>query len=808
MRLSHQWLQRYVQIDMSAEELAERLTFLGLNVDAVDPLCPQLLDKIVMAYIEKVEEMPEGNLFKCTADAGRAGQLTVVSAAPNCRSGVYMPLALTGAELPDGSCVQRQSFGDVLSEGMLCSASELGLELGADDRLIELEESESGAPVKEALGLDDKIFELDLTPNYAAHCQSVLGVARELEAALECEVRISDPVYEVAGEALCVHDAVEVEVAAEELCPRYSAGVMTDVEIGPSSWPLQRDLIASGLRPINNVVDATNWVMLEQGQPLHAFDMDQVTERKLVVRRARDNEQIETLDGEEHKLQQDDLVIADAYRAIGIAGVMGGLNSEVDSDTDQILIESAYFDSRSILRTSRRLQKRTDASMRFEKGRDPQGTVQPLHRVMQILSDGGWGKSTRGIIDVYPQKISRRRLTLNSERVNDLLGTALDMDCMKDYLVRLGFEVQESNSTVDVLVPTWRPDIEGEVGLVEEIARLHGYNEIPSDEPQTAVSGYVPPRDEQVRERLRKFLSGVGFYEMLTDSWLAPQMLEALRVPDEHPHRRLAEVQNPMRREQKYLRTTLVASALEILENNQTSEQFQSVRFFEWAPVYIPEHIPVDSQPQEKQRLVLAASGYQTASSWHESEPEEVDFFYIKGVIDGLMRALHIDDWKVQQSRAYFLHPGRAAEIFVGEESVGCFGELHPEIAEEMGFAQRVCIAELNADIVSKVASLVPKFDQLPSYPASIRDMALVVDVDLTYQKLVKAMREAGGELLESIDLFDVYAGEQVPEGKKSVAYRLTYRATDRTLTDDEVQDYQQHIVTALQEEFSAELRS
>ncbi|MFO8060051.1 MAG: phenylalanine--tRNA ligase subunit beta, partial [Bacillota bacterium] len=424
MWVSYQWLKRYAQIEESPECLAERLTFLGLNVEQVTPVLEHDLDGVVMARILEVERI-EDELMACLVDAGGAGRLRVVSGAPNTRPGIHSPLALPGTRLPDGEVIETRSLRGVRSEGMLCSARELGLELGSPDYLLEVGEATPGSPARTALGLDDSVFDLDLTPNYGVHCQSVLGVVREIAAALQCPVTSPPEDVSVADDAPEIGDLVSIRVVDTDLCPRYTATLATRVEVAPSPWSIQRDLIAAGIRPINNIVDVTNHVMLEYGQPLHAFDLDLVQGGEVIVRRARPGERIITLDGDERVLNGDDLVIADRIRAIGIAGVMGGRNSEITESTRSVLLESAYFEPRSILRTSRRLGLRTEASLRFEKGRDPEGTVGPTRRALRLIADMGAGSPAAGVVDAYPERVPRRIISFRPEQVNRLLGTDL-----------------------------------------------------------------------------------------------------------------------------------------------------------------------------------------------------------------------------------------------------------------------------------------------------------------------------------------------------------------------------------------------
>ncbi len=808
MWISYEWLGRYAQFEDSPQDLADRLTFLGLNVDEVAPVLDHRLDGVVMARILEVEEIAD-DLMLCQVDAGRAGLFQVVSGAPNTRPGIYAPLALPGTELPDGTTIQVRSVQGKQSQGMLCSARELGLDLGAAEYLLEVEEARPGAPTRRELGLDDWVLDLDLTPNYAVHCQSVLGVAREIRAAGGGPAASVQEESTAADDAPGICDLVSIRVADADLCPRYTATLATEVQVAPSPWWMQRDLIASGIRPINNIVDITNHVMLEYGQPLHAFDLDRVQGSEVIVRRARPGEQIITLDGHKRSLEDEDLVIADSIRAIGIAGVMGAQNSEITDSTRRVLLESAYFEPRSILRTSKRLGLRTQASLRFEKGRDPQGTAGPTLRALRWIQEMGAGQPAAGMIDVYPERIPRRRISFRPQQANRLLGTDLDETEMQAYLERFGFEIEGEGDTVQVTVPSWRADVEAEVCLIEEIARLHGYNNIPAAKPLTPVPGYRPPRSEQLTQRMRKFLVGAGFFETVHYSWMSLGMLDRLGAPEGHAHRLAVEVANPMREEQRHLRTTLLGSLLTVLRRNLArDEKEDGFRFFEIGRIYRSETFPPQGLLDEVDCVGLAMTGPRGSGFWQGDDPADLDFYDLKGVVEGIMEVMHIDGWNVAPTESYLLHPGRAAQLMIGGQSAGMFGELHPETAAELDLPGRTYVAEFEIRRLAEAGDLAPKTRPLPAYPASVRDIAIVLEESVTHVEVEQTIRQAAGDLLASISLFDVYRGGAVKEGRKSMAYSLTYRAPDRTLTDAEVERSHERVRDALANKLGAELRS
>ncbi len=796
MKASYRWVRRRSGSEQSPEELAETMTFLGLNVEEIAYLGSRVPAGARMAEILEVERRPDG-LAVCRIDDGAAGA-TVASRAPNVRPGIFVPYVPPGVAMPDGHIVEAVEFGSVISAGILCSAAELGVPGGPSEYLLEVDEAVPGADVVVALGLDDWTFDLDLTPNYATHCQSVIGIAREVSAAEGRRLEI--PVSESPGNA----DAPRADIVIEDsdLCPRYSAVAVSGITVAPSPWWIQRDLLASGVRPINNIVDATNHVMLETGQPLHAFDLDRLGGERIVVRRARAGEKLVTLDGRARTLDPSDLVIADERDPVGLAGVMGGENSEVHEGTSRIILESAHFDATNVLKTARRLGLQTDASLRFEKGCDPEATLRALHDFLELLEEISPASAAGPVEDVRPRDREPVRLPLDAERVNAFLGTELGEDRMRAYLELLGFTACPEG----VEVPSWRADVRIPVDLTEEVARMHGYNEIPASLPRTAVTGYVPGRGPVAEDAAVEYLVGAGFSEIATRSWMPAAYLRVLDPPEDHPHRHLVPVSNPMRDDQSRLRSTLLGDALEVLAAGSARERGAHV--FELSRVYVPRELPPVSLPEEPKRLCLAASGRVRASHWMETDTPPVDFFHLKGVVEGLLGVLAIEEAVMVPSEAYYMYPGRAARVECHGSVLGEFGELHPEIARRADLDSPVVIGEFDFDALVCCAGGVPRVQPAPVYPASGRDIALVVPEETMHREVVRCIEESAGDLLEEIHLFDVYRGDPIPSGSKSMAYHLRYRSPDRTLTDEEVEVFQDRVRGALRRDLGADLRS
>ncbi|MHB0884350.1 MAG: phenylalanine--tRNA ligase subunit beta [Bacillota bacterium] len=845
MLVSYEWLKELVPIgDIAPEELARRLTMAGVTVEKVVPV-DQGVRGVVVGEVKTLEKHPQADkLWVTTIDVAAADgrPLTIVTGADNLTVGCRVPVAVHGSRLPGGRKIERSKLRGVPSEGMLCAMTELIQGEGHDEGegiLILGQDTPLGVDVVPLLGLDDQILELDLTVNYASHCQSMLGVAREVAAVLDRPYQPPRVYVNQEGAKRAV-DLVRIEVPDPDLCPAYAARVVTDIRLRPSPDWMQRRLQRAGVRPINNIVDITNYVMIEYGQPLHAFDYDQVAERRVIVRRARPGEKLVTLDGVERELDPEMPCITDPEKVLGLAGVMGGLNSEVTAATQNILLESAYFAGGSIRRTSRAMGLRSEASARFEKGLDPNGYLPAADRAAMLIEEMKAGVVAPGVAEFKVRPFLPVNIRLRPERVNGLLGTKLSAVDMARYLRRLGFEtdgVNEVRKHFSVTVPTRRPDVSEEVDLVEEVARLYGYDEIATTLPQGAMTSGGQPVLEQWRGRARRVLAGAGLNEILTDSrqtpqahgasrWPAPPTLstaEAAAIPGGIP------IANPMTAEEGVLRSSLVPKMLEVMAYN-TNRRQTDIGLFEINRVYWAKQWPLTELPVEPLMLCIGAVGQFAPKTWN-SPAEEGDFFYLKGLLERLAEGLGLRAPRLVPSNLETLHPARQAAIVAaldGEAGkngnggkngggapiggtdadatpLGWLGEVHPAVAKAYELPGRPLILELNFERFVTLSE--PRtYRSLPPFPQVERDLALVVGDDVPAAQVAEAIIAAGGKLLRTVRLFDRYAGAPVPEGQASLAYSLVYQA-DRTLTDAEVNAAHDKILSALEKKFGARLR-
>jgi len=809
LRVSYQWLKEYVGVDLPPEELAERLTATGVAVERIEyPF--QDLNGLLVGRILRVKEHPNADRLKvCEIEVGDR-VLTVVSGAPNLAEGIYVPVAPTGTVLPGGQVVQEVDFRGVRSEGMVCSPAELGLGDAPEDRagiMILPESVSTGQTLMEALDLDDAVLVLELTPNYAAHCQSMVGVAREVAALGGLTVHLPGVKLEEKPEPAA--DLIEIEVQAPDLCPRYTARVIDGVKVKPSPGWMQRRLRAAGIRPINNIVDVTNYVMIEYGQPLHAFDYERLRNRKILVRRARPGEKLVTLDGVERELGQDDLVIADAERAIGLAGIMGGENTEVTEETTTILLESAHFNRQAIARTSRRLGLRTEASIRFEKGVDPEGTVLAADRAAYLYQVLGVGQVLKGAVDIYPRPVLPARVKLRPDWVNEILGLQLSGDEIRQALARLGFEVQGAGrGEFTVIVPTWRADVEREVDLVEEVARMYGYDRIPTTLPVGPMGRRQRDQWSIFIERIRRVVVAAGLQEIVTYSFIDPSSYRRLRLDARTgaAEQSWVRLSNPLTEDQSVMRTTLLPSMLNTLAYNY-SRGNEDLAFYEVGTVYLADEGGEDGLPREGVRLVVAAAGRTAPAHWLE-KPARADFYYLKGIWEVLARDLGLHEVEFEPSDHAVFHPTRQAVIQVQGQQVGVLGEVHPGVVEDCNLPERTVVMEVDLDVLVGLADFGRKHRALPRFPATTRDLSVMVPEDVPAARITRAIQEGGGELLERVVLFDVYRGSPVPEGYRSLAFSMVYRAGDRTLTDEEVDQVHDRVRQKLENEFRVRLRS
>ncbi len=819
MRVSLKWLRDYVDIALSARELGDRLTAAGLELNDIEHI-GEAWDNVVIGEVVTLNPHPDADrLTLATVDLG-AERFTVVCGAPNIGVGQRVPFARIGAKLIDGrtgeaTALKKARIRGVVSEGMVCSEKELGLSDDHDSILVLSPDAPVGAPLGDYLG--DVVLDLDITPN-RPDCLSVTGVAREIGALTDRQLSLPSADYAESGDS--VHSLVSVDITAPDLCPRYCAGLITGIRVGPSPGWMQQRLASSGMRPINNVVDVTNYVMLEYGQPLHAFDYDRLVGRRIVVRRAGQGESITTIDGVERRLDPDMLVIADQERAIAVAGIMGSGASEVTGETRSVLLESANFDRVAIRRGCDRLRLRSEASLRFDKGLNSGLPPMPLKRAMQLLLEAAGGKAACGVIDIYPGRSRPEAVSVSAGDVARLAGLKIGVGQIRKILISLGFECREggSGSRVSVVVPYWRSDIRCTADLVEEIVRIAGYDKIPAarlsaELPRQQSKASPMLRRRALRKQLRTTLTGLGFQEILTYPLVSLERLQKVSPNSElktHP----LKVANPMSREQEYLRTTLRSGVLTTLAHNQRVET-AGIKLFEIGKVFCPQKPDCGADedevaqsykglPREDEMLCAVLSGLRTEPSWHD-RGEMIDFFDAKGLLETVLARCGIEaSFAVSNDETMF--PGRGADVLVGDERIAVVGELHPGVAQAFDLSGGVCLIELYMEKLLRLNAGIRQYQPFTRFPGLTRDIALVLDEEVSYQSVESVIRAY--PMVTRVTLFDLYRGEQLPPGKKSFAIRIIYQSPNRTLTDEETDRIQENMLGRLQQEVGAVLRN
>ncbi|MFZ5631853.1 MAG: phenylalanine--tRNA ligase subunit beta [Bacillota bacterium] len=807
MRVSLKWLREYVDITVSADELAERLTQAGLAVEAVHRP-GEGIEKVYTGRILGIEPHPNADkLFICRVTVGSGENLQIITGATNVRAGHVVPVALEGARLAGGLVIKKAKLRGVESRGMLCSGQELGLDtsvMPADQAhgiMLLDPDVPLGLDVKEVIGLDDTILELDLTPN-RGDCLSMVGVAREVAVLLGQTLRM--PETSVAETGRGIEGLVRIDIEDPDLCGRYVGRLFRNIRVGPSPGWMQDRLRAAGVRPITNIVDITNYVMLELGQPLHAFDYDTVKDGHIIVRRARRGEIIVSLDGNERKLTEEMLVIADPGGPVAVAGVMGGLATEVTDNTTNILLESAHFNPISIRRTSRALGLRSEASSRFEKGIDITGCRRAADRAARLLLDLAAGEVAPGSVDNYPGQAPPRTVILRPERVEYVLGVEVPRSETIGILTGLEFQVKDSGRELLVTVPGHRVDVSLEEDLIEEVARIYGYNRIPYTLPYGATTkGARTPRQDLEWE-VKDCLAELGLNEVVTYSFTSPATLDKAAVPQGSPLRNVVRLQNPLSEEQSVMRTLLLPGLLEVLSRN-ASRRVIDLGVFELGKVFLPSE--TEPLPMEKPVLAAAAMG-STPSGWNRPA-QHYDFYYLKGILATLFDRIALRGYRLErETQNSLFHPGRAARVVAGERLIGFLGEVHPDVLENYNLPDRAVAMEIDFQTMADLAGRPRKYRPLPRFPEIERDLALVVPQDVPAQDIVRVIRKFGGQYLQEVRLFDVYRGQQVKEGCQSMAFTLRFQAEDRTLTDQEVNGSVAAVAEAVAREFGAELRS
>ncbi|WP_438431702.1 phenylalanine--tRNA ligase subunit beta [Gorillibacterium sp. sgz500922] len=811
MKASYRWLSEYVDMTgCTADELAEKLTRSGVEVDEVEKL-NKGVEGVVVGYVaEKVKHPDADKLNVCTVDVGGEAPLQIVCGAKNVAAGQKVPVAMIGAKLPDGLTIKRAKLRGVESQGMICSAKELGL----NDKFLPKEIQEGilvlpegtpvGASVLEVLNIDDEVLELDLTPN-RSDCLSMIGTAYEVAAILSRGVKLPDPREGLVEEEPTAASLLEVSISAPEACDRYLARVIDGVKIGPSPLWMQNRLMAAGVRPINNVVDITNYVMLEYGQPLHAFDAGKLAGGRIDVRFAAPGEKLVTLDGAERELTPSMLLVTDAEKPIAIAGVMGGENSEVTADTVRIVLESAKFSGSSVRRTSRQLGLRSEASLRFEKEVNPEAVADALDRAAALMCRYAGGRAKTGIAEAAARAAQPVSIHLTLDKVNGYLGTSLTEEEVRHVLDRLHVAYEVDGEAFRVTAPGRRGDITQAVDLIEEIARLHGYDNIPT----TLMNGVTTPGSlspaQKIRRSVRQLLAASGLNEAITYSFTQPSARD--RFPGAYPESKLIPLAMPMSEERSVLRTSLIPGLIAVAEYNGNRSQ-TDVALFEIGKVFLTDEAELTRQPVEKQLLSAILIGNRTAPHW-QVKPGKVDFYDLKGILEKITAAIGIESVVYRASSPQGWHPGRTADVLAvkeGEEVLlGRIGQLHPELTGDL--PGEAYLMELELDTLIGLAGPTVTYQTLARFPAVTRDLALVVGSEVPVGELLATARAAAGPLLEASGVFDIYTGERLGADRKSVALSLVYRHPERTLTDEEVSLAQSNVLAALEQSFAAELR-
>ena len=801
MRVTVSWLSRYVEIEESAKEIAERLTQAGLEVSACDHVRPQFEGVITGRILSRVPHPKADRLWVCRMDTGK-GNCTLVCGASNVREGDLVPLVLPGGYLSTSASVGVAEIQGIRSEGMLCSENELGLSGDHEGVMILPQEMGLGKDLNQALSLEDDILEVEVTPN-RPDCLSVFGIAREIAASTEKAVRY--PVIHLEEDSPPAGSTSSVEILEPERCHRYVARILTGIEVRPSPFWLRRMLLLVGIRPINAIVDITNFVMWECGQPLHAFDLDLLEGKRIVVRTAREGERFVTLDGIERTLNESDLMICDAAQPVALAGVMGGKNSEINNDTTSVLLESAFFNPTTIRRTSKRLALSTEASYRFEREIDKEGTRTAADRAAQMMATIAGGRLLKGAIDIYPTRYYPRQIRLNVDKTNRMVGVRLSKDEIASLLKRLEIgAVPVDDGVLCITPPSFRPDLHTEVDLIEEVARLVQYDRIPQAMPRAPIAVVLRDPVQRATDRIRHVLVQSGFHETIHYSFLPMDRLVAVHTAGKTPEGAPVRLQNPLSEEQAVLRTSLVPSLLETVARN-LRKMNRDLRLFEIRTVFLSR--TGTRLPEERKVVASLLTGRRYPDQWNLPK-DPVDFFDMRGVLEVLLQEFGYDTWTLVPSQEEFcLHPSCCGDILIGTTRIGRTGKVHPDVLESFGIDQDVYLFELDFLPLVSQGEQRKRYEPYSKYPAIQRDVALVMDELVPFSRVVEKMKELADPQVTQIHLFDVYRGSPIPDGKMSMAFHITYQNQSRTLTDEEVNRIQADYAKALVHGLNAQLR-
>ena len=796
MNTALSWIKAYVpELSCTAQEYTDAMTLTGTKVEGFECLDADL-EKIVVGQVEKIERHPDADkLVVCQVNIGTE-IIQIVTGAPNVYEGMKTPVCLDGGRVagghdgsktPGGFKIKKGKLRGVISNGMMCSIEELGSSKdfypdAPESGLYDMgPDAVVGSDAIEALGLHDVVFEYEITSN-RVDCYSVLGIARE--AAATFRKPFVPPVVTKTGNDEDVNSMIKVEVQDTALCPRYCARMVKNIKIGPSPEWMQRRLAASGIRPINNIVDITNYVMEEYGQPMHAYDYDTIADHKIVVRRAKDNETFQTLDGQERTLDSSVLMICDGEKAVGIAGIMGGENSKITDNVKTMLFEAACFDGTNIRLSAKKIGLRTDASGKFEKGLDPYNAEAAINRACQLIEELGAGEVVGGMVDVFPVKPETKSLPFEPDKYNRLLGTNVSEEEMLSYFKML--ELDYDKTTGMIKIPSFRQDLLRSCDLAEEVARFYGYDKIPVTLPSGESTFGKLSYKLTVESVAREVAQFCGFSQAMNYSFESPKAFDKLLIPEDSKLRETVEIMNPLGQDFSIMKTQSLNGMLTSLSTNYNRKN-KNVRLYEIGNIYIPKSLPLTELPDERTQFTLGMYG-------------DGDFFTMKGVVEEFFEKVGMNKKLVYDTSPpkTFLHPGRQADIVYNDTVIGYLGEIHPQVADNYNIGERVQIAVIDMPYVVEMSDFDKKYEGIAKFPASTRDISMVVDKDVTVGTLENAIEKKGGKLLENCTLFDIYEGEQVGEGKKSVAFSLVFRAKDRTLADTEVNELMDKILTEL----------
>lgn len=797
MQISFNWLKELVALDVSADELAERMTMLGLEIEAITKPGKDISD-VYVGHILDMQPHPDADkLVVCKTDIGRGEPLQIVCGAKNMKPGDKVPTAIVGATLPGGFGIGRRKMRGIESFGMMCSARELNLGEDHDGLMILPEDTPLGEDIRKVLGLDDVVFEIEVTPN-RGDWASMIGVARELAAYYGVALWRPEIALQESGNAASSYASVTIEDT--ELCPRYAGRILRNVVIQKSPpWMCAR-LIAAGQRPINNIVDITNYVLLETGHPLHAFDYDKLAENRIVVRRAKQGESITTLDGESRPLTENMLVIADAKNPQAVAGIMGGADSEVDDNTKHILLESAYFNPRSVRATAKGLGLVTEAAQHFQRGADPEGVLYAINRAAMLMQQLAAAEIAPGILDEYPNPQQGKNVSLRYARTAQLLGVQVPEEQQKSILMGLGFNVVKSDEKMcEVITPTWRHDVKHETDLIEEVARHYGYENIPTTMPPVRQTDSIfAPAEKRVRA-LRRFLADQGLAEVL--NWSFSSVENETRSGMNAKTQDMVLLQNPLSENYAGMRTTLLSGLYATAAYNH-KRGARGTALFEIGPVY--HAVENDVLPEEPLHLGIILTGT-VSGNWCQTE-RQTDFYDIKGLLDALCR--HVGrDVSLEEMKSNAFQDGQGAAIKLGKHAIGHIGKTALSVSRSFDLPESTFVLELDLGRILGRQPQPVQFEDIPQFPASLRDLAVVVDVTLPAAAIISTIKNAGGPLLKKVEVFDVYTGKPLPADKKSVALSLAFQSPERTLTDKDTEKAVERIVQKLQQQHGAVLR-